>query len=437
MTKCLANLTARVQVSGDANHMPLQQPLASGGLGGIVLCTYGLCPGGAERQWIYLASGFLRMGVQVTFVTYEPLLGASAHYLPVLKNEGVAILDASELAAWEDPRLRSELQRLSDQLGLGTGELDCVLKLVTAFHQTKPQAVYAQLDEPNIFAGIAARVTGVERFIMSFRNHNPTTFPWIYRDWMLPSYRWLAAWNGIRYTSNSAAANASYAEWLGLPAEEIVLIPNMLGRSNRAAPSLEDLDEVRRELKLSPDDKVVLGVFRLHPEKDPQTFVHVARQVLNGFPKAKFILAGDGPLRAELLRFVEELGLGDRIALIGHRHDVSTLMSIATVLLHTSKWEGMSNVVMEAQSLGLPVVGPAIAGVAEAVDAPNSALLCQPGDVVSFAQALSSLLTSPDVRRKMAEASKRFAAARFDEQAVCERYLRIALEAGGPTLKAD
>ena len=372
------------------------------------------------------------MGVQVTFVTYEPLLGSSAHYLPALKNEGIALLDASELPEWEDPLLRSKLQSLSDQLGLGTRELNCVLKLITAFRQTKPQAVYAQLDEPNIFAGIAARVAGVERFIMSFRTHNPTTFPWIYRDWMLPSYRWLAAWNGVRYTGNGIAGNASYAEWLGLPVEEVVLIPNMLGRSNRVAPRLEDLEEVRRELKLSPDDKVVLGVFRLHPEKDPQTFLHVARQVLNGFPSTKFILAGDGPLRAELLTFVEELGLADRIALIGHRHDVSALMSIATVLLHTSKWEGMSNVVMEAQSLGLPVVGPAIAGVTEAVDAPNSALLCQPGDVVSFAQALSSLLASPDVRRKMSEASKRFAAVRFDEQAVCNRYLRIALEARGP-----
>jgi len=73
------------------------------------------------------------MGAQVTFVTYEPLLGSSAHYLPALKNEGIALLDASELPAWEDPLLRSELQGLSDQLGLGTRELDCVLKLITAF----------------------------------------------------------------------------------------------------------------------------------------------------------------------------------------------------------------------------------------------------------------------------------------------------------------
>jgi glycosyltransferase involved in cell wall biosynthesis len=417
--------------------MPLQPPLTSGGLGAVVLCTYGLCPGGAERQWIYLASGFVRMGVQVTFVTYEPLLGSRAHYLPLLKNEGVAILDASELAAWENPRARLELKHLSEKLGLGSRELDCVLKLVTAFRKMKPRAVYAQLDEPNIFAGIAARVTGVERFIMSFRNQNPTMFPWIYRDWMLPSYRWLAAWNGIRYTGNSAGANASYAKWLGLPTDEVVLIPNMLGRSIREAVSLENLEKVRLELKLSPSDKVVLGVFRLHPEKDPHTFVQVARKVLNNFPTARFILVGDGPLRAELLRSVEELGLGNRIALIGHRHDVSTLMSIATALLHTSKSEGMSNVVMEAQSLGLPVVGPAIAGVAEVVDAANSALLCQPGDVVGFSQALSNLLASPDVRRKMAEASKRFAAARFDEETVCEKYLGIALEAGGTTLKAD
>jgi glycosyltransferase involved in cell wall biosynthesis len=402
-------------------------PTTPGGLrNGVVLCTYGLNPGGAERQWVYLARALTRIGVRVTFVTYEPLVGACAHYLPLLKDSGVPTFDASGIVAHTDSELTTKVSLLSRELGFGEWGDTCVSRLAAALRTLTPAVVYAQLDEPNLFAGIASRLCGVERFVMSFRSQNPTHFGWFQR-WMLPSYRWLGEWSEVRYTANGAAAAASYAEWLEIPVTAVEVIPNMLDPTDRAMRPPDEVRAVRAELKLALDDKIILGVFRLHPEKDPFTFLNTAEIVLRSFPTARFLLVGDGPLRAEVSSRVRALGIQESVLLLGNRQDVPALMSAATLLLHPSRMEGMSNTVMEAQSSGLPVVAFDIPGVRETVDVDRSARLCAPGDAGALVQACLELLAEPSRVQEMAAAGRRFAASRFDADVVCAGYLRVGL----------
>jgi len=138
----------------------------------IVFCTYGLYSGGAERQWINLAAALWRRALPVFFVTYEPLVGANCHYLPLLKESGVPLLDACQLTPPDTSSIPDDLDRLFDRLGFGTASM--VLRLIVAFRFLSPACIFSQLDEPNIFAEIATRLCGVRRYLTSFRNHNPT-----------------------------------------------------------------------------------------------------------------------------------------------------------------------------------------------------------------------------------------------------------------------
>ena len=203
------------------SYLKMVTPDPSTDLDHVVLCTWGLGPGGAERQWVYLAESLINRGITVTFVTYEPLLGSSSHYLPLLCATGVQLFDASKLDPVIPRKIQRRLSLLAKNLGLGEREVQAILRLVAAFRALAPTVVYSQLDEPNIFAGIAARLCGVRRLVMSFRSLNPTHFDWILRPWILPSYRWLTDWRALRYAGNGKTAIKSYADWIGLTVNDI------------------------------------------------------------------------------------------------------------------------------------------------------------------------------------------------------------------------
>jgi glycosyltransferase involved in cell wall biosynthesis len=393
----------------------------------VVLCTWGLAPGGAERQWVYLAKALANRGIAVTLITYEPLVGPNAQYLPLLSGSNVRFMDASRLEPTAPAKIRRVLYPLADKLGLGEREIQNILRLVAAFRILSPTVVYSQLDEPNIFAGIAARLCGIRRFVMSFRSYNPTHFDWILLPWMLPSYRWLADWDAIRYTGNGAVGNKSYADWIGLSADKVILIPNTIGNFNLHIPTPEGIDAARHELGLQHSDHVLIGVFRLSDEKDPRTFLLVCRELMRQFSTLRALIVGNGKMREELLAFTQELKIQHRISFLGYRSDVNVLMSLSTLLLHTSIREGMSNVVVEAQALGLPVVATEIAGISDVVRNPESALLCPPGDVECLAEACRSLLSNPGLRCKMGNAGKQFVYEHFGEDAFVSRYIEIGL----------
>ena len=393
----------------------------------VVLCTWGLGPGGAERQWVYLASGLRKMGVQVTLLTFESLSGSSAHYLPDIERAQIPHVDATQMLPTVDGELQGSIRHLSDCLGLGVREVDRIQRIASALRELKPNAVCAQLDEPNVFAGLAASLTGIQRIALSFRNQAPTNFPWIHREWMLPAYQWLIRRKGVVCCANSSAGALSYSNWLGVPGGAIPILPNMMAYDSYCRADVAADASVKAELGIDPDDQVVLGVFRLHPEKDPHTFLAVAREVLDTVPRSRFVLVGDGPLRTELQATIDRWGLGRRCQIIGHRHDLPAVMSAASVLLHTSRFEGMSNVVMEAQCCGLPVVGSSIPGVAEAVRDGETAMLCVPGDVAGFSHSLVEILLNRDVRDRMSTMSLRWAAEAFDPAAVCKKYFELLL----------
>ena len=60
------------------------------------MLTHALPPGGAERQWCYLAGELKKMGYEVHFVTLFPLEGQSRHYLPLLASEGIEVTDLDQ-----------------------------------------------------------------------------------------------------------------------------------------------------------------------------------------------------------------------------------------------------------------------------------------------------------------------------------------------------
>jgi len=215
----------------------------------------------------------------------------------------------------------------------------------------------------------------------------------------------------------------------GVPAHRVVTIPN--GVDPERLRPVRGRGEVRHGLGISDSVTVVLTLGALSWEKDPLTQVEVAAGVIRERPEVFFVLAGDGPLRAETEAEVRRRGLDGRVFVLGSRDDVADLLAASDVLLLASLaggMEGMPAVVIEAGFAALPVVAYDVAGVAEVVIEGVTGLLAAPGDVAGLVARLLRLLGDGGARAEMGEKARQRCAAHFDIHDHLPRYLRLCEE---------
>jgi len=186
--------------------------------------------------------------------------------------------------------------------------------------------------------------------------------------------------------------------------------PVRLVRSGVELAAYARADELRaaarESLGLPPGAPVVGLIGNLKPQKAPLDFVELAARVAARSPEARFFLAGDGELRAEVERRIARCGLDGRLTLLGWRHDVPALLGALDVLVLTSAWEGLPRVCPQAMAAGRPIVATAVDGVPEAVQHGRNGLLFPPGDVETGAAHVLALLADPALRRRMGDAGR-------------------------------
>src|SRR5205807_5576671 len=115
-------------------------------------------------------------------------------------------------------------------------------------------------------------------------------------------------------------------------------------------------------------------------------------------PHVKFLCAGEGPEREHLEKRIAELGLADRVFLLGHRLDVPALLSRAQAACLCSSAEGLSNALMEAMAARLPIIATRVGGNPELIG--DNGVLVPYGHAGALASALSQLLSRPEEARE-------------------------------------
>lgn len=392
----------------------------------IVICTHALPSGGAERQWVYLAQTLQDLGYRVTFVVYEPMVHGNAHYLPMIQESGIKLIDGNALSQTEQfelwpPNRSPEFLRLD--IVPAPAHL---LFLTAAFNKIRPKVVYCQLDHPNIVAGFAALIAGVPRYVMSFRNYNPTNFSYLRVDWFLPAYRELVKSPRVMMAGNFREANDDYAQWIGVSSRRVACIPNAINEKDFLPPTEDELRAIRAELRIELGIPVILGVFRLSEEKDPAVFVDVCKRVIGALPATRAFIAGVGMMQDSVAAYIAEVGMSDRIRLLGQRSDVRVLMKAASVLLLTSRHEGMPNVLLEAQLMATPIVATTAGGVRDVVLDGQSAVVCPIGDVTGLSEAVLTILRDPVRAVAMGERGHSHVRKSFSKRQLAEGYLAVA-----------
>jgi len=302
----------------------------------VALAIDTLDTGGTEQQLIQWSRGLRGIGIPVQIIC----LRSGGRIADKLKDDGFPIHVLHK--KWRfDPAFLLRQQLLLWKL--------------------KPRTVLALLTTAGIWTVPAARLAAVPRVLFSMRAMALTDNP---HDEGPVGLLTRTLSFSHRVIGNSSEVLDFCRGRLQIPRLKTTLLPNAISGCHLRQTSRTEL---RNNLDL-PENKPLFGIVaRLVPVKDHDLFLDVCQKVIAQIPDAQAVIAGDGPLHAELAIAIKQRGLGDNVRLLGYRNDTLELIRSMNALVLTSKSEGSPNAVLEAMIVGTPVVSVDVGDVASMI----------------------------------------------------------------------
>jgi L-malate glycosyltransferase len=218
---------------------------------------------------------------------------------------------------------------------------------------------------------------------------------------------------------NSRAAADLLVEQ-GLPKRRVVVIGNGLPVSAFA--------ETKPALPRCPGGFRIGMIARMNARsKNHGVFLRAATRLCSRFSNLEFLLVGDGPLRLELEREAQNLGMKARMSFLGDRQDIPAILASLDISVVPSSSESLSNAILESMAAGVPVVASRVGGNPELVTS-GRGILVATNDDREFADAIESLLRNASMRAYFGRKAKQFAEANFTLEQMRKRHEALYAE---------
>ena len=399
----------------------LRLPFGAFDRGKVLLITGTLGPGGAERQFVNTAIGLKRSGghqVEVRVFNCDPPV--NDFFRPALASAGVpvgelpavdALLEAPDIVALLDA-LRRTAPGGVDQLARQS------LAIAGLLRRERPFIVHAWMDAANALAGLAAEIAGVPALALGARSMAPHHFA-VHQDYMRPAYRALLSRRHVLLLNNSAAGAGDYERWLGIAPGTVTVLRNGLELPPRLPGRLER-SQLRASLAIPEDAPVVGSIIRFSEEKRPGLLIDCLVDVLRRHRTGHGLVFGQGPLHQSACRAVRSAGLESRLHLPGYTRDSWLALSAMDVMALTSRMEGLPNVLIEAQAVGVPVVAALVGGVGETFEDGVTGMGLSDPSAEDLAEACLGLIDDEPRRAAMSTAALKLARDRFGADRMLE-----------------
>lgn len=309
--------------------------------------------GGSERHLLTLLPALVERGVEPIFVGLDDPAWNAADFYAALQVPAVRIMSPRDF----DPLL---LVRLARTL--------------------RADIVHTHLVHADVYGGLAARLRGM-RLVSTKHNDDP---------FRVGPFRFVE--RGLSHLADRVvtitdALHRFTVERVGVPADKVETI-------HYGLDGIPDAWGVNAADDVPDGARVLLAVARLTNQKG----IDVAIRALAGLPDdTVLVVLGEGPERAALLRLAQDLGVAQRLFLLGRVPDVGAWLGRATLLVHPARWEGFGLAVLEAMLAGLPVVATTVSALPELVVDGETGLLVPPDDAEALAHGIVQALERPEL----------------------------------------
>ena len=314
-------------------------------------------------------------------------------------------------------------------------DLVCVWKLYRLLVRERPDIVHTHTSKAGAVGRVAAMLARVPIRIHTFHGH-------VFHDYFGPLktrlFILIERWLAFATTRIVAISQEQLADLFGryriAPREKFALIPLGL----ELAPFLRG-----QESRHNPGGngrEVVIGfIGRLVPIKNPQMAIQAFKRLVDlgtGERPVRLVIVGDGELKTDLEKQVQQAGLQHLVEFTGWRQDLADLYASLDLVILTSLNEGTPVTLLEAIAGGLPFVATRVGGVLDLMCGTEQAMsgtsgrgqfslflngaVVEPNDVEGFAAAVKYLLSDPPMMQRMGVEGRRLARAQYSR----ERLLR-------------
>jgi glycosyltransferase involved in cell wall biosynthesis len=299
------------------------------------------------------------------------------------------------------------------------------LRLSSVLRENRVDVLHVRGLSMLVDSMLAVRMTGGVPLAFSFHGfeHAGSRFGPVRRR----VYRAAARRCDARWAVSREAACA-IAHELRMSPDEFGVVPNGVDAS-RYVPA-DDRIAVRRSLGLPDDRPVVLSVGNLKPIKGHAVLLRALGLMAPQAARVQVVLAGRDYLGGALQRWVRENKPDCDVRFVGEQEDVLPWYQAADLFVLPSRYEGLSNALLEAMACGLPVVATEVGGNRDVIEHNRTGLLVLPDNPAALGSALQRLLTDPGLRTSLGAAARRHVQTRFEaSRLLCacgNRYEAIA-----------
>lgn len=212
-------------------------------------------------------------------------------------------------------------------------------------------------------------------------------------NWLIyyPIEKLCARWTDVLITINKEDYALASKK---MPAKRVEYVPGVgvdLEKFSCAQISDEEKEELKRNIGVPQGAKLILSVGELNSNKNHSVIISALARIED--ENVHYCIAGTGKLEESLKKQADNLGIGNRIHLLGYRTDIAELMQIADIFCFPSHREGLPLSVMEAMASGLPVVCSDVRGNNDLIADGEGRYLCKPKDDDMFAKTVSELIS--------------------------------------------
>lgn len=210
---------------------------------------------------------------------------------------------------------------------------------------------------------------------------------------------------------------------LGLSSRKIFRVHN--GIAVDAFHGEEQPAALRQQLGASSADTVVSIIGRLGEEKGHEYFLHAARQLLDKDEQFFFLILGDGPLESKIKALVRDLRIAHRVRFLGFIQDVKPYLCATDVCVIASLHEGIPYALLEAMSLGRPIVSTQTGGLVEVLRDGHEAIMVPVKSAVHIRDAVLRLAGDKELAKQLGLAARRRQEASFSSSIMAEQTAAV------------